>query len=97
MCKQKHMEICFKFTMDNSNFDKPCSDAHFAPFLFYYYCTNSTIFALPDCHNDQCMMNKIVQMKIVFYWGHKLYATKKRKNKTEKSYSPLGCAINDKF
>ena len=29
-------------------------------------------------------------MKIVCYWGHKLYATKKRQNKTEKSFSPLG-------
>ena len=25
---------------------KPCSDAHFAPFLFYYYCTNFTIFSV---------------------------------------------------
>ena len=25
---------------DCSNFDKRCSDAHFGPLLFYYYCNN---------------------------------------------------------
>ena len=37
-CKpQKVIWTKFMIT-DGSNFDKQCSDAHFVPLLFYYYC-----------------------------------------------------------
>ena len=43
----KVLEVYFKFTTtDNSNFYKQCSDAHFASFLFYYYCAGTYFRAL---------------------------------------------------
>ena len=41
----KSQEIFVKFTIaECSNFDKRCSNAHFVPFLFYYYCTDKLFF-----------------------------------------------------
>ena len=40
----KSFRSLFRFTtIDNSNFDKQCSDAHFASFLFYYYCSKDEL------------------------------------------------------
>ena len=55
-----------KFTIvDCSNFDKQCSDAHFVPFLFHYYCnhpnktandlfcfTLGMVFCFQNCSSD---------------------------------------------
>ena len=70
------LEVCFKFTTTGkSNFDKRCSDAHFASFLFYYYCKFS-IFFVETVFSDGGVPKEIQIILRLFLVHHILLQTK---------------------
>ena len=62
---------------DCSNFDKRCSDAHFVPFLSYYYCTLLTSYHYIN-GKKKILEGQIRIWKVLFeFWVQ--FLSKKRK------------------